>query len=52
VESAFQLAVTAQFDNNDFIDAEAHEVEGLGVGFFFLFHCGGEGGGRMRQRIP
>jgi len=43
VESAFQLAVAAQFDNNDFVDAEAHEVEGLSVGFFFLFHYGGGG---------
>ena len=37
VESSLQFAITAQLHNDNFVDAQAHEIEGL-VGLFFFFH--------------
>jgi hypothetical protein len=37
MQASFEFAVTAQLDDDDFIDTQADEVEGLGMTSFFLF---------------
>lgn len=39
MQSSFQFAIAAQFDNDNLVDAEAHEVERL-VGLFLFVHIG------------
>lgn len=41
VQAALQLAVAAQFHDDYFVDAQAHEVERLVAGLFAFVHGGG-----------
>lgn len=37
MQSSLQFTVAAQFNNDNLVDAQAHEIEGL-VRLFFLVH--------------